>query len=130
MKRFMALLLAVICMLGLICCAPTRLTFEITDAQSLTITSGTTGEIAEVTDAADIRYITDNINALTFSKNGRLDSDGWSYALRWFDGEGVMIESVTLLGDGYTIIFDDHYYKGMEIDDQIDLAFLESQFAQ
>ena len=37
---------------------------------------------------------------------------------------------MTLFGDGYTIAYDGRYYKGMSVDHEIDLPFIESLFAE
>ena len=41
---------------------------------------------------------------------------------------GEVIEKITLLGDGYTIIYNGYYYRGMSIDYMIDLGFVEKLF--
>ena len=117
-------------MLGLFGCSSNQKTFEITGAEKLTVMSGATGESIDITNTDDIKYITDNINALKYSKGEKVNSDGWCYALQWFDQNGEIIEKLTLLGDGYTIIYDGHYYKGMSVDYEIDLSFLDNQFAE
>ena len=123
------------CVLSLEGCSPKTkptetTTFEIADAASLTVRSGITGESIDMTDAEDISYITDNISALTFSKGDKVDSDGWSYFLCWKDENGNEIEEMALTGDGCTVIYDGHYYKSMTVDGEIDLLFLERQFAE
>lgn len=104
--------------------------FEITGAEKLTVVSGTTGTCVEIINTDDIKYITDNIMALDYSKGEKVNSDGWSYSLQWFDKKGKEIEKLTLLGDGYTVIYDGYYYKGMVVDYEIDLAFLNKQLEE
>ena len=128
MKKLIALVLALVYVLGLVGCSSEPKIFEITGAEKLTVMSGSTGESVDITNADDIKYITDNINALKYSKGEKVNSDGWSYALQWFDQNGEIIENLTLWGDGYTIIYDGHYYKGMSVDYDIDLSFLDSWF--
>lgn len=128
MKRFIALILTLVCMLGLVSCSAKTKTFEITGAEKLTVMSGATGESVDITNADDIKYITDNINALQYSKGEKIDSSGWRYALQWIDKNGEIIEKLTLMGDSYTIIYDGYYYKGMEADYEIDLSVLDSLF--
>ena len=138
MKKISAILLALIGVLGLAGCnkqpsgdppAAEVKTFDISGAEKLTVISGSTGESMDITSAEDIEYMTDNINALEYSKGEEVNSDGWSYALQWYNANGETIEKLTLLGDGHTIIFDGYYYKGMSADYKIDLSFLEEQFA-
>lgn len=138
MKKISAILLALIGVLGLAGCnkqpsgdppAAEVKTFDISGAEKLTVKSGSTGESMDITSAEDIEYMTDNINALEYSKGEEVNSDGWSYALQWYNANGETIEKLTLLGDGHTIIFDGYYYKGMSADYEIDLSFLEEQFA-
>ena len=130
MKKLTALVLALVCVLGLFGCSSKPKTFEIAGAEKITVMSGATGKSIDIVNADDIKYITDNINALEYSKGEKINSDGWKYSLQWFDQNGELIENLTLLGDGYTIIYDDHYYKGMSVDYEIDLSFLDSQFAE
>ena len=131
MKIIIAMVLCLVLALSIVGCGKNDTkTFEITGAEKLTVMSGTTGESIEITSTDDIKYITDNINALNYSKGKRVNSDGWSYSLQWFDENGKAIEKLTLLGDGYTVIYDGYYYKGMSIDYEIDLAFLDNQFAE
>ena len=104
--------------------------FEIDGAQKLTVMSGSSGTTIEIADEADIAYITDNICSLAYSKGDKVNIDGWSYSLQWFDADGNAIISMALLGDGYTVIYDGYFYKGMEVDYEIDLEFLDSLFAE
>ena len=130
MKKLIALVLVIVCVLGLVGCSSEPKTFEITGAEKLTIMSGSTGKSVDIVNADDIKYITDNINALEYSKGEKVNSDGWNYSLQWFAPNGEIIESLIILGDGYTIIYDGHYYKGMSVDYEIDVSFLGSLFAE
>ena len=123
MKKTFAIVICLVFILSLIGCG--KKSFEIVGADKLTVFSGTTGESIEITNTDDIKFITDNINAQNYSKGGKVHSSGFSYALQWFDKDGKMIDSLTLL-DGYTVVYDGYYYKGMSID----FAFLDSQFAK
>ena len=126
MKKIVLVVCAfiVLCMVG---CSSRTHKFEIGDSAKITVTSGTTGEQVEITETESIQYITDNINALTYSKGEKVNSDGWSYALIWYDQNGIEQKKLTVLSE-YMIIFDGRYYKGMEADHEIDLAFLENLF--
>lgn len=130
MKKLIALLLILVCASGLVGCSSESKIFEIAGAEKLTVMSGSMGESIDIISADDIQYITDNINALKYFKGEKVNSDGWSYALQWLDQNGEIIENLTLLSDGYTIIYDGYYYKGMEADYEIDLSFLDSLFIE
>ena len=116
----------VICMVA---CSSRTHKFEIGDAAKIIVSSGTTGTQVEITDTENIQYITDNINGLTYSKGEKVNSDGWSYALLWYDKDGNEQKKLTVLNEN-TVIFDGRYYKGMEADYEIDLAFLEKLFEE
>lgn len=128
MKRIMMVACAfvILCMIG---CSSRTHKFEIGDAAKITVTSGNTGEQVDITDTESIRYITDNIIGLTYSGGDKVNSDGWSYVLSWFDENGNEQKKLTVLNE-YTIIYDGRYYKGMEADYEIDLAFLEKLFEE
>ena len=130
MKKKMATVLCLALVFLLAACASDVKTFEIKGAEKLIVTSGETGKSIEIINADDMKYITDNINALEYSKCEKVNSDGWSYSLQWLDKSGKTMENLTLLGDGYTVIYDGHYYHGMQIDYEIDLAFLDNQFTE
>ena len=128
MRKRLGILAALVCALALAGCGPKAKTFEISGAEVLTIVSGTTGETVTITDEEEIRYVTDQINALTFSRGGKAEGDGWSESLCWYDGTGSVVEQLALMGDGYTVIHEGRFYQGMEADHEIDLAFLEARF--
>lgn len=64
-----------------------------------------------------------------FSDAGTAEGTGWTYGLTWFDHQGKPFETIFLMGDGYTILYEGRYAKGMEADQEIDLAFVESLLA-
>ncbi len=124
MKKRTAIFLAAVLVFCLFGCSSDETVFEITGAESLVITSGSTGDSITVTDAGDIGHITDSVCGLSYSKGSKVDSDGWSYSLKWLDKDGSTIESLTLLGDGTTVIRDGYYYKANSTDTAIDLEFI------
>ena len=130
MKKYLSLVLVLIILCSLVSCSSNPKTFEIADAEKLTVFSGSTGKSIDITDSDHIKYITDNITALKYSKGGKVNADGFTYSLQWYDINGTLIESLTLFGDGYTIAYDGRYYKGMSADYEIDLPFIESLFAE
>ncbi len=113
----------------MVACSSRSHKFEIGDAAKIIVSSGTTGTQVEITDTENIQYITDNINGLTYSKGEKVNSDGWSYALIWYDKDGNELKKLTVLNEN-TVIFDGRYYKGMEADYEIDLAFIEKLFEE
>lgn len=130
MRKFVTLFLILICVSNVAACSASSKTFEIMGAQKLIVQSGTTGKRIDITNTEDIKYITDNINVIEFSKGKKVKSDGWSYRLQWQNEDEEIIENLTLYGDGYTINYDGYYYKGMSADYEIDLEFIESLFAK
>ena len=130
MKKIIILIFTLVFIFTLNGCSSAPKTFEIVGATKLIIISGDTGDSISITNSDEIKYITDNITSLKYSKCNKVNSDGWSYSLQWFDKNDQNIETLTLLGDGYTIIYDGFYYKGMSIDYEIDLTFLNSKFSK
>lgn len=128
MKKIITFALILSFVFLLVGCSSNTKTFNISNSNKLTIVSGSTGESITITNEDVIKHITENINALNFSKGSKVDSDGWSYALNWMNENGEVIEKITLLGDGYTIIYNGYYYRGMSIDYMIDLGFVEKLF--
>lgn len=124
MKKWIALLLALICLGALVACKK-ETHLEIGHAASLSLRSGLTGEAAEIMDAQVIAYITDNLNAITFEK-GRWANEGengFAYSLSWYDEKQTRIASLVVM-DEYTVVYDGRYYSGMEADNEIDTEYL------
>lgn len=130
MKKCIIFILTLICVFNLTGCSETNMTFDIQNASKIVLRSGNNGTMAEITDPEDIQYITDSINALKFSREDKVNSDGWTYSLCWYDESGSVLEELTLMGDGCTVIYDGYYYKGMAVDYEIDLVFLDDQFTK
>ncbi len=128
MKKRTAIILMLALAFCLFGCSAKETTFEITGAESLVVTSGSTGESVTVTDAGDIKHITDSVCGLSYSKGGKADDDGWGYSLKWLDRDGSAIETLTLLGDGTTVIHDSCYYKAKGTGSAIDLEFIAGLF--
>lgn len=123
MKRWIALALALTCVLTLAACKK-ETHLEIGYAASLSLRSGLTGDAAEITDAEVIAYITENLNAITFEK-GRMPNEGengYAYSLRWYDEDQLIADLVVM--DEYTVLYDGYYYNGMEADNEIDTEYL------
>ena len=129
MKKITALTLALALILSLAGCAAQTKTFDIGKASRLEITSGTNGESVEVTDAASIKQITDDFNALRFKDEGKNDRDGWSYLISWLAEDGSCIEKITVLGDG-SITYGGHYYTVEGSGNKIDLEYIKTVFSE
>ncbi|MDO4582419.1 MAG: M56 family metallopeptidase [Bacillota bacterium] len=101
------------------------LTLRIENAGMLWLRSGTDGTTLEITDPETIAYITDNITALTYSRGSSSDEHGgWSYWLQWYDEDGELIDSITVMSE-YTIDYNGFFYSGMEADYEIDTTYLD-----
>lgn len=127
MKKWTAIILTLALAFCLFGCSAKEKTFETTGAESLVITSGYNGESITVTDAGDIKHITDSVCGLSYSRGDKVDSDGWSYSLKWVDKDGGTIEFLVLLGNG-TVIYDDHYYAPTAANRSIDFDFIAGLF--
>ncbi len=129
MKKWIPFVLALMMSFAVFAYRTIEKPFFITDAESLVITSGSSGESITVTDAGDIGHITNIICYMSYSKGGKVDSDGWSYSLKWLDEDGNTIEALALLGDGSTVIRDGYYYKVKGTGyAAIDLEFIDTLF--
>lgn len=125
MKRILALVFAAVLILSLTGCAET-MTLGIGKASRLDIISGVTGRTVELRDPGSIKRISDSLNSLKFRETGRLDTDGWSYALIWFGADGRCMDRLTALGDGRTIIHAGHVYTVRGPGGRIDLELIGS----
>ena len=73
--------------------------FELDDITKIEITNGSTGETAEVTEAEDIQSITQMFIDASFKRgSSSADSTGWSYRIRFYQGEKLAAD-ITLLGE-------------------------------
>jgi len=106
------------------CSSDDTLSFDITGAAKIELQSGLDGAVVDITDEADIEHITENINALKFSKDRAVDGSGWSYRLRWYDENDSMIEEIVVMSE-YVIDYQDYFHKGMEADHEIDIGFYD-----
>lgn len=128
MKRVIAFLTALLLILSLTGCSSGPKRLRISGAAKIMVFNMSTGKQAEITDAADIRYVTDNICSLPYSRGRKVNSDGSMFSLSWLDEAGERIAGISVLNEN-TIVYQKHYYKVMTIDYEIDLAFLEGLFA-
>ena len=84
-------------------------TFDLSQAHTLIIQSGTTGEKVEITNPQKIARIADQFVSLRFYRKTKAHSAGWSYSLSWYDAQGNEQGSLTILSPGEAL-WKDHYY--------------------
>lgn len=113
MKKLIAMVLAIVCLLGLVGCSGKNVTFDIGSASKINIKSGLTGDEANIADPAFIHSITENINSLRFEKTSASDGKvGYVYMLTWFDSEDNQIAEIIITEEnGYQISHNGYYYK-------------------
>ena len=125
----MALGLVLVFALSMVGCSNKSMTFDIGEVNKIELRSGTDGTTVEITSAEDIQYITDNINALTFSKGeSSQDYNGWSYWLKWYDSENTLIEEIVVM-DADLIDYKDYFYSSTETYNRIDIDYFDTLLA-
>jgi len=90
---------------------------NIPDAELIVLRCGNTGELVEITDAEDIRRITENFNSLQYEKEEKRENyTGWSYWLEWYNGSDP-IESIVVMTP-QRIDYEEYFYSvsGGEVD--------------
>ncbi len=108
-------------------CAKRELQFDIPDAASMTVFSGSTGKHVEITDAETVKYITDNINSLCFSRDkSSKNYEGFNYEITWYDANGARLESIIVMREN-RISYDDYFYDNTA-DVGIDMDYIENLF--
>ena len=129
MRKIMALGLVLVFALSMVGCSNKSMTFDIGEVSKIELRSGTDGTTVEITSAEDIQYITDNINALTFSKGeSSQDYNGWSYWLKWYDSENTLIEEIVVM-DADLIDYKDYFYSSTETYNRIDIDYFDTLLA-
>lgn len=123
MKKWMVMLLAVACVLGLAGCMVNAVSFEIPEAAMIQLRSGNDGSLVEITAQDDIQQITENINALKFEKGySSEDYTGWSYSITWYNSDGAPLEEITIMTDNQ-ISYEGYFY--VSIGAGIDTKYLD-----
>ena len=126
MKKVIALLLVLVCVLGLVGYLNKNMTFDIGEASKINIKSGLTGDEVNVTDTEIIQSITHNINSLRFEKASANDGKvGYIYMLKWFDADGSQMATITVTEEGGHQISHDGYFYRVGADHSIDTALIE-----
>ena len=127
MKKLIALALVLVCALGMVSCS-SGMNFNIATASKIELRYGGDGTTIEITDEEDIKYITDNINALKFSKGeSSKNSSGWNYSLKWYDSGNNLIEEIVVMSKNQ-IAYKNYFYTTMDADSEIDIFFLGAFF--
>lgn len=103
-----------------------EMNLNIENAASIVLKSGNTGTEIEITEADIIEEITVHFNSLTFRKDGEVDSDGWTYWLKWYDADGNLISDIVVLSSD-KIAYGDYYYTAE--DGVIDTDLLDALLA-
>ena len=124
MKKIIAIVFAILCVMSIEGCSNKNMTFDIGEAAKINIKSGLTGEEVNIADNEFIKDITENINSLRFEKNSSTDGKvGYAYMLTWYDADGAEIADITITDEnGYQISHDGYYYKvGADLNIDIEL---------
>ncbi len=123
MKKLILLILIPALILTLGGCFVASTHFEIGGAAKIELRSGNDGSSVEITDAEDIRHITENINTLRFEKvNVEGTYDGWSYDISWYGADGGLMDSMVIMG-GNRVQYGGAYYDSLGA--TVDTVFLD-----
>lgn len=111
MKKIMALVLVLVCMLGFVGCSDRNMKLDIGEANSIYVESPL-GK-AYITDHSAILRITESINSLEFERTSVIDDeDEYVYLLKWLDADNKEIKSIAITEEnGYQISYNGYYYK-------------------
>ena len=104
MKKFLALLFSMACVLALAGCGGSDAfrTYQIEDAERLVITSSSTGQTVTVTDPEVIDQITGDVNRADFYRGNTISlfCPDWNYRLRWYSRGTYDDLYYWVIGDG------------------------------
>ena len=129
MKKCIAFVLAVFCVLSLVGCSgqPDRTTssdnikFVFGNISKLTVIS-VSGERFEVTDIDTVRQITENIESIRFDKGESNENyNGFGPFIQWYDANDNLIDSISVMGE-QTIMYDGFFWTAA--DGNIDEAII------
>lgn len=123
MKKLLLLMMIPVLLLTLGGCFVAGTSLEVGEAARIELRSGDDGVLVEVTDAEDIRHITDNINTLRFEKvrTGK-EYTGKRYSVSWYGPDGGLMDEMLILG-GNRVEYNGTYYDS--IGATVDTAFLD-----
>jgi uncharacterized protein YcfL len=83
---------------------------SIADAKKVVLMDGNTGDIVEITDTETIQNITDNFNSLKLQQQGKVDSTGWLYGIKWYDESEKEIANIHCGGEPTSITKDGYVW--------------------
>ena len=126
MKKIIAIVFAILCVMSIEGCSNKNMTFDIGEAAKINVKSGLTGEEVNIADNEFIKDITENINSLRFEKTSSTDGKvGYAYMLTRYDADGAEIADITITDEnGYQISHDRYYYK-VGADLNIDISLID-----
>ncbi len=102
------------------------LKFDIGEASKIVVFSGSTGGQAVLNDSEEIKYITDSINGIEFSKDkASKNRDGFAYSITWYDEKGEKLEGITLM-TASRISYDGYFYDASKA--AIDMEYFDGMF--
>ena len=123
MKKYIALVLVLTCVLGIVGCAGRSdlLNFKFGNVSKMIVISVDVKRF-EVTDTYKIRQITENIESIQFEKGESSENtNGFGPFIQWYDANDNLIESISVMAEE-TIIYDGFFWTA--IDGNIDYAAL------
>lgn len=122
MKKIGAFLLSCAVLLSFSGCSRTK-TFDVYDARSLSIQSGSSGTMITIVDEAELEAVAMNFASIQWKRAGKSNlSTGWGYRLCWYDKNGKCMEDVTVMNGGQ-IRWNDYFYTSKQA--VVNTAFLE-----
>ena len=129
MKQYIALVLAMVCIFGLVGCAGNsggatsseHKSFEFKNVSKLIIIS-VDGKRYEVADTDKVRQITENIESVRFEKGESSENtNGFGPFIQWYDTKDNLIASISVMGE-QTIKYDGFFWTAT--DGKIDVAVI------
>lgn len=84
MKKIIVCMLIFCLMVSLVGCG-NQSALNIVGAKKIVLMNGNTGDKTVITDTDTIQSITDNFNSLKLRRQGKVNSGGWTYGIRWYD---------------------------------------------
>ncbi len=99
-KILSRLMFAAVLLLAAVYLLTGQKTFRIRGAESIRLSSGSTGQSVVLTDPELVQRITSQIDGLRWKAAGSAqDVDGWTWRITWSDRSGKQLEEITVLED-------------------------------
>ena len=100
MKKLIALVLALVCVLGLVGCSNSSIKgidkATLIEVVQYDKSNGTEIGTVTLTEETDIKHIVDNLNSLKLKKMSYNEPTVLEYKLTFFNAEGEMIETISI----------------------------------